>query len=282
MIVEKILNNNVVVSIDPKTKKEVILMGPGIAFKRKVGQEIEEDKIEKIFVVDDKRMGNKLKKLINQIPDGIFELSHEIIFYADKQLNRKLDKQIYISLSDHIAFAIKRYKNKVKIKNDLLDEIRRIHKEEYKIALWAVDYINNRLKIDLPEDEAGFIALHLVNASYQETAKESVLATNIIKGVLNIIRYYYSLEFNEEDLNYDRLLTHLKYFAKRVITNNQNDDNSSEFLEIASRSYPEAYDCAKKIQQYIESNYDYKVNEDEIVYLTMHIHRVISVLRSNH
>ncbi|MDU3348972.1 MAG: PRD domain-containing protein, partial [Clostridium sp.] len=183
MIVEKILNNNVVVSIDPKTKKEVILMGPGIAFKRKVGQEIEEDKIEKIFVVDDKRMGNKLKKLINQIPDGIFELSHEIISYADKQLNRKLDKQIYISLSDHIAFAIKRYKNKVKIKNDLLDEIRRIHKEEYKIALWAVDYINNRLKIDLPEDEAGFIALHLVNASYQETAKESVLATNIIKGV---------------------------------------------------------------------------------------------------
>lgn len=280
MIVEKILNNNVVVSIDPKTKKEVILMGPGIAFKRKVGQEIEEDKIEKIFVVDDKRMGNKLKKLINQIPDGIFELSHEIISYADKQLNRKLDKQIYISLSDHIAFAIKRYKNKVKIKNDLLDEIRRIHKEEYKIALWAVDYINNRLKIDLPEDEAGFIALHLVNASYQETAKESVLATNIIKGVLNIIRYYYSVEFNEEDLNYDRLLTHLKYFAKRVITNNQNDDNSSEFLEIASRSYPEAYDCAKKIQQYIESNYDYKVNEDEIVYLTMHIHRVISVLRS--
>ena len=282
MIVEKILNNNVVVSIDPKTKKEVILMGPGIAFKRKVGQEIEEDKIEKIFVVDDKRMGNKLKKPINQIPDGIFELSHEIISYADKQLNRKLDKQIYISLSDHIAFAIKRYKNKVKIRNDLLDEIRRIHKEEYKIALWAVDYINNRLKIDLPEDEAGFIALHLVNASYQETAKESVLATNIIKGVLNIVRYYYSVEFNEEDLNYDRLLTHLKYFAKRVITNNQNDDNSSEFLEIASRSYPEAYDCAKKIQQYIESNYDYKVNEDEIVYLTMHIHRVISVLRSNH
>jgi beta-glucoside operon transcriptional antiterminator len=98
MIVEKILNNNVVVSIDPKTKKEVILMGPGIAFKRKVGQEIEEDKIEKIFVVDDKRMGNKLKKLINQIPDGIFELSHEIISYADKQLNRKLDKQIYISI----------------------------------------------------------------------------------------------------------------------------------------------------------------------------------------
>ncbi len=282
MIVEKILNNNVVVSIDPKTKNEVILMGSGIAFKRKVGQEIEEDKIEKIFVVDDKRMGNKLKKLINQIPDGIFELSHEIISYANKQLGRNLDKQIYISLSDHIAFAIKRYKSNVQIKNDFLNEIRRIHREEYKVALWAVDYINKRLKINLPEDEAGFIALHLVNASYQETAKESLISTNIVKGILNIIRYYYSVEFDEEDINYDRLLTHLKYFAKRVITNNQNEDNNSEFLEMALKSYPEAYNCAEKIKLYIESSYDYKVNEDEIVYLTMHIHRVISVLRNNH
>lgn len=281
MIVEKILNNNVVVSIDPNTKKEVIIMGSGIAFKRKVGQEIEEDKIEKIFVVDDKRMGNKLKKLINQIPDGIFELAHEIISYASKKLNRKLDKQIYISLADHIAFAIKRYKNNVQIKNDLLDEIRRIHREEFSVALWAVTYINKRLKINLPEDEAAFIALHLVNASYQETSKESVVATNIIKGILNIIRYYYSVEFNEEDLNYDRLLTHLKYFAKRVITNNQNNSNDSEFLDIAKRSYPEAYDCAQRVKSYIEGNYNYIVNEDEIVYLTMHIHRVISILRNS-
>ncbi|ASW44029.1 BglG family transcription antiterminator LicT [Clostridium isatidis] len=280
MIVEKILNNNVVVSIDPKTKKEVILMGSGIAFKRKVGQEIEEDKIEKVFVVDDKRMGNKLKKLINEIPDGVFELAHEIISYASKELNRKLDKQIYISLSDHMGFAIKRYKNKVEIKNDLLDEIRRIHKEEYKVALWALKYINSKLKINLPEDEAGFIALHFVNASYQETSKESILATNIVKGILNIIRYYYSVEFDEEDINYDRLLTHLKYFAKRVVTNTQNSDNNNEFLELASKSYSEAYNCALKIKLFIEDNYNYKVNDDEIVYLTIHIHRVISVIRN--
>lgn len=281
MIVEKILNNNVVVAIDPNTKKEVIVMGSGIAFKRKVGQEIEEDKIEKVFVVDDKTMGNKLKKLINQIPDGIFEISHEIITYAYKKLNRKLDKQIYISLSDHIAFAIKRYKNNVQIKNDLLDEIRRIHKDEFSVALWGVDYINKRLKINLPEDEAAFIALHLVNASYRETAKESVVATNIVKGILNIIRYYYSVEFDENDLNYDRLLTHLKYFAKRVVTNKQNKDNTGEFLEIAKKSYSEAFDCAEKIKEYIEANYDYDVDRDELVYLTMHIHRVISVLKDN-
>lgn len=281
MIVEKILNNNVILSIDPKTKKEVILMGAGIAFKRKVGQEVEEDKVEKKFVVDDKSVGNKLKKLINEIPNGIFEIAHEIISYGSKELKRELDEQIYISLSDHIAFAIKRYKNNVEIKNDLIDEIRRIHKEEFRVSLWAVDYINNRLNIELPEDEAGFIALHLVNASYKETAKESIIATNIVKGVLNIIRYYYSVEFNDDDLNYDRLLTHLKYFAKRIVTNKKSDNENNEFLEITSKSYPEAFDCAQKIKVYIENNYNYKVNQDEIVYLTMHIYRVISVIRSN-
>lgn len=280
MIVEKILNNNVVVSIDPQTNKEVILMGSGLAFKRKVGQEIESDKIEKIFIVDDKKMGNKIKKLINDIPDGVFELVNDIIAHSEKELNRELDKQIYISLSDHIGFAIKRYKNNVEIKNDLIDEIRRIHKDEYRMAIWALNYINESLKINLPEDEAGFIALHIVNASYKETAKESIISTNIVKGILNVIRYYYSVEFNEEELNYDRLLTHLKYFAKRVVTDKQNKDENSEFLMLAANSYPKAYDCASKVKLYIEKNYNYLVNEDEIVYLTMHIHRVISVIKS--
>lgn len=281
MVIEKILNNNVIVAIDPKSKKEIILMGCGIAFKKKIGQEVEMDKVEKTFVVDDKRMGNKIKKLINQIPDGIFELSHEIICYASKELNKKLDKQVYISLSDHIAFALKRHRNNIRIKNDLLDEIRRIHKDEFKIALWAVDFLNKKLHVDLPEDEAGFIALHLINAGYNEVTNNSLIATNIIKGILNIIRYYYLVEFDIDDLNYDRLLTHLKYFAKRVITNKQHDKSDSTLLELVSNNYPEAFDCALKIKCYIENNNNYKVNGDEIVYLTMHIHRVISVLKEN-
>lgn len=281
MIIEKILNNNVVASIDPKTNKEVILMGSGIGFHKKIGQQVEEDKIQKTFVIDNKTLGNKIKKLINQIPDGIFELANEIITHAVKELDMKLDKQIYISLSDHIAFAIKRYKKNIALKNDLLSEIRRVHKKEFKIALWAVDFINSKLKIELPEDEAGFIALHFVNASYSGSTKETITSTKIIKDVLNIIRYFCSLEFDEDDLNYDRLLTHLKYFAKRVISNNQHKSSDENFIEMVSKSYPHAYNCSLKIKEYIKMNYDYNVNGDELVYLTMHIQRVISVSKEH-
>ena len=279
MIIEKVLNNNVVVSIDPKTKKEIILLGSGIAFNKKIGQEVDESKIEKTFVLDDKTLGNKFKKLINQIPDGVFQLSHEIISHASKELNAKFDKQIYISLSDHIAFAIKRYKKNMMIKNELLNEIRRVHKKEYKVALWALEFLNRKLKIELPEDEAGFIALHFVNASYKETTMKSVESTKIIKDILNIIKYYFAIELDEDDLNYDRLLTHLKYFAKRIVNNNQHNSTDSSFVEIISKTYPEAYGCARKIGEYISTHNDYHVNDDEFVYLTMHIQRVISVAR---
>ena len=282
MIIEKVLNNNVVVSIDPKTKKEIILLGSGIAFNRKIGQEVDETKIEKTFILDDKTLGNKFKKLINQIPDGVFQLSHEIITHASKKLNVKFDKQIYISLSDHIAFAIKRYKKNIMIKNDLLSEIRRVHKNEYKEALWALGFLNQNLKIELPEDEAGFIALHFVNASLYQTTTSSIESTKIVKDILNIIRYHFSLEFNEDDLNYDRLLTHLKYFSKRIVTNNQDDNSEDEFMNMVIKSYPEAYNCTLKIKEYIINNYKYEINSSEIVYLTLHIQRIISASRDDY
>ena len=281
MIVEKVLNNNVVVSIDPKTKKEVILMGSGIAFNKKPGQQIDEKKIEKTFVVDDENLGNKIKKLINQIPEGIFEITDEIITHAIVELNTVLDKQIYVSLADHIAFAVKRFRSGIIIKNELLNEVRRVHKAEFKVSLWAVDYINEKLGIELPEDEAGFVALHFVNAGYRETTMKSITSTKIIKDILNIIKYNFAIELDEDDLNYDRLLTHLKYFAKRIVNNNQNNSTDSDFIKMISTTYPEAYECAVKIGDYILKNNDYHVNDDEIVYLTMHIQRVITVAREN-
>ena len=71
----------------------------------------------------------------------------------------------------------------------MLNEVRRVHKAEFKVSLWAVDYINEKLGIELPEDEAGFIALHFVNAGYRETTMKSITSTKIIKDILNIINH---------------------------------------------------------------------------------------------
>ncbi|SHK67184.1 transcriptional antiterminator, BglG family [Clostridium cavendishii DSM 21758] len=282
MIIEKILNNNVVVTLDPTTNKETILMGCGIAFKKKAGEEVDETRIEKRFIVDNEDIGNKFKKLMSEIPMEIIEITDDIVNYAEKMLNKKLDKHIYVSLADHIAFALRRLSQNIVIKNNLLIEIKRIHREEFEIGKWALDFINSEFKVELPIDEAGFIAFHIINASYNDTMEESVLMTNVVKGVLNIIRYHYSVEFNDEedDINYERLLTHLKFFAKRVVSGNQHVADDNNFIDLIKEKYEEAFKCALKVKGFIKTKYKYEVTDDELVYLSLHIHRVISVIKS--
>ena len=277
MIIERVYNNNVV--LVKENNKELILTGCGIGFQKKVGQLADKDKIEKKFIAEDNSFKNKISKLAMQVDENIFKASFDIIQYSEGKLKTNLYDYIYVALTDHIAFALKRYEEGIEIKNDLLYEIRRIHKREFEIGLWSIDYLNKEFNIELPEDEAAFIAMHIVNANYSEETSESFLMTKIVNQILNIIRYFYCVDFNTDEMNYERLLTHLKFFSKRLIKNESKHNKENELLEIVKLNYKEAYNCTLKIKKFIEEHYKYLVSEDEVLYLTLHINRVIEVIK---
>lgn len=280
--IKKVYNNNVILAFENSSKKEVILTGCGIGFGKKPNDTVDDSKIEKKFVIQDNNFESKVNKLASEIPEEVFAVSSAIIEYAEKNLNTTLDEYIYISLTDHIYFALKRYKENLPIKNELLYELRRIHKKEYEIGKWAIEYINKTFNVNFLIDEAGFIAMHIINANYRESTNKSCLIMNIINQILDIIKNYYSIEFIEDEINFDRLLTHLKFFAKRLIDKTESiDTNNNGLLEIVKAQYKESYDCVKQIKSFIEENYTYKVNDDEVLYLILHINRVISVINFN-
>ena len=280
--IKKVYNNNVILAFENSSKKEVILTGCGIGFGKKPNDTVDDSKIEKKFVIQDNNFESKVNKLASEIPEEVFAVSSAIIEYAEKNLNTTLDEYIYISLTDHIYFALKRYKENLPIKNELLYELRRIHKKEYEIGEWAIEYINKTFNVNFLIDEAGFIAMHIINANYRESTNKSCLIMNIINQILDIIKNYYSIEFIEDEINFDRLLTHLKFFAKRLIDKTESiDTNNNGLLEIVKAQYKESYDCVKQIKSFIEENYTYKVNDDEVLYLILHINRVISVINFN-
>lgn len=279
MLIQKIYNNNVVLVVDDETNKELVLTGCGIGFKKKVGEKVDQEKIEKKFVMEDENLAKKITRIATEVDEDIFNVTSKIIEYAKQNLNTELDDYIYVALADHISFAIKRYNQNIEIKNDLLYEIKRIHKKEFQIGIWAIDYINKEFNVNFTKDEAAFIAMHIINANYKESTKESFLMTKIVKEILNIIRYYYSVEFKEDDFNYDRLVTHLKFFAKRLIKKEQVENNDNELLEIIKIQYEKPYNCSCKIKKYIEDNHEYIVTEDELLYLTLHINRVIAAIK---
>lgn len=69
-----------------------------------------------------------------------------------------------------------------------------------------VKKISDKYHIKLSEDEAGFIALHLVNAQgIQSQQDNTYLFTTTIQDILNIVRYYYKITFDEDSIHFFRI-----------------------------------------------------------------------------
>ena len=100
------------------------------------------------------------------------------------------------------------------MKNALLWEIKRFYNHEYLIGREALSMIEKRLGVVLPEDEAGFIALHLVNASMElDSMAQTAEMTKIIQHIIGIVKYHFHMELNGYSLHYERFITHLKFFV---------------------------------------------------------------------
>lgn len=275
MKIDKIINNNIVSAFD-EHGNEVVVMGRGLGFQKKVGQVIDDKMIEKIFSMENKNASDQLKKLLAQIPIEHVRISDAIITEAKQRLNKELNKNIYITLTDHISFAVERYQKNIPFKNALLWEIKKFYPEEFQVGLHALEMIKEQLEIELAEDEAASIALHIVNSELDSNMNKTVDMTKIIQGVLNIVKYHYKMDFDENSINYGRFVTHLKFFSQRIFSDRTFRNEDSSFYEMIKQQYKEDYKCTEKISDYILHEYDYVLSEEEKVYLTVHIKRVTS------
>ena len=273
MKIDKIINNNIVSAIEADGK-EVVIMGRGLGFGMKPGKEIPEGKIEKVFRLDSQNSTDKFKELLANLPLEHIQASTEIINYAKSVLNRRLNQSIYIKLTDHINFAIERFKEKMMFTNPLLNEIKTFYKEEYLIGEYAVALIERRIGITLPVDEAGFIALHIVNAEYNTAMRDTIDITTLIQNVVKIVKEYFSMDLDETSLNYQRFVTHLRFLAQRIIGGEMLNSDNPEFNQLISQMYPEEYACSLKLKDYIQVTYHHDVTEEETAYLAVHIKRI--------
>ena len=96
MLINKVLNNNVITVIN-EADEEVVVMGRGIAFQKKKSDKVDEGKIEKIFVLKNNSINDKLLELVEDIPADILEISEKVIKYAEEKLGAKLNENIYLT-----------------------------------------------------------------------------------------------------------------------------------------------------------------------------------------
>ena len=274
MKIIKTFNNNICLVEDAK-RQEMILMGKGIAFGLKKDDEVDPNKIDKKFVFDTKELNDKFNALFDQVPVKYIELSSNIIDYATKALNIIFDNSIYLALSDHISYAIERYQNGEALKNALLFDIKKFYPNEFKVALKALDMIAYETDIKMSEDEAGFIAMHFVNASQSgEAMSQTIAVTKMVEDILQIVEYHYHLALDVNSINYIRFVSHIRFFARRLFSNEIYNDDQDDLFEQIRNKYPTSYQCSLKVKKYILLNYNIDLGNDEMVYFMLHINRV--------
>lgn len=271
MHIEKVLNNNVVLTTDDNSN-ELIVMGKGIAFNKKIGDIFDENKIDKVYRLSNQNISQKFQEMLNSVPIEYLELSNEIIDEAKEKLEGKLSDLIYISLTDHIYTAIDRAKQGILIKNILLWDIKRLFPKEYEIGTIAIDEIRKRYQIDLGEDEAGFIALHFVNAQNENGNLNNRNLLELVQNIIQLTKYYFKIDFDEDSVYFYRFRTHLIFFAQRVMGREQHElEIDNELLSLIKKKYRDAYFCVLKIEQFMLSRYRYQMSNGEKTYLTVHI-----------
>lgn len=276
MVIGKILNNNVVVSTND-AGEEVIYMGRGIAFKKKIGDVIDDAFVEKEFVLKDSFTANQFQQLFADIPAEEVEAVKQVVDEAEQVLGVELSPNIYLTLTDHIHYALMRAREGIEIQNPLLFETRKFYPKEYAIAAKAVERFEKNFGVSLPEAEKGFIAFHIVNSEQANGTMETTMqAVEIVRDVLAIISRFYGKVFNPDSLNYQRITTHLHYFAQRYLSDDLSGEKDEFLFELIQAKYPKAFQTVQRINEYLIKTYGKPIGESEMIYLTIHIERVVN------
>jgi beta-glucoside operon transcriptional antiterminator len=272
MTIARIVNNNIVVVLDARGREQVVT-GRGLGFGRKTGDCINREDVEKIFVLQSDEQTARLGALLSEVSPDIIAASEQIITLARQRLGR-LQDSIWITLTDHLNFAAERYRKGVVLRNVHQWEACHLYPKEFGVALDALGIIEKRLGLHFTRDEAGFISLHLVAAQLDNTLSEVPDISRMMQEILSLVKYRLNIDYDENSLSYQRFITHLKFFSRRIIIDSPVMDDDTLLHEAVKDNYPQAWQCAEKIALYLVSNWQRRLTTEEMMFLAVHIERV--------
>lgn len=271
MKVIKRINNNYAVALDENGKK-LIIYGRGVGFPKAPYELNENLEIqEKYYTVDSKYI-----ELLDSIDDYIFDLSEKIVEIGRKKIHVELNPSIVFTLADHLNFAMYRYDNEIDMHNPMNSMIQVIYPVEASIGEEALQIINKDVGILFPEDEASAIALHFVNAENGiNDMYETAHMTELINHILSIISKYFDKIPASEGLDYSRFVLHMRYLIVRRQKGIQLQSENGTLYEPLLNKCHRAAQCVSEIVKYLESECDWNLNEEEQLYLLLHVNRLI-------
>ncbi|MGV2927670.1 PRD domain-containing protein [Macrococcus capreoli] len=269
--VDKVLNNNVLIVL--KDDQELVFIGKGIGFGKKPGQLIVDDeieRIEKMFQLTTEQEQTRYKNLMKITDDHVIASVIEVVEFIDKRTDGKIDDKIILSLTDHIIFALKRYNDGIFVANPFLKETEALYQKEFLIAEQVVQMLNEKLQVNFPRTEVGFIALHIHSSVNNHSLRDMNVMAEVITKAIHLIEQDLKVQIDKDSITYSRFVRHISFAVQRVMADDRMPEqrNLQNLLKV---QYPLCYNTAVKIVKMMQTHLNKPVYESELVYLTMHI-----------
>lgn len=276
-----------------KLESQVKSFGLSLIRKKGYGVRIEGDEARKRSVlshlisrhIDPFQYVEKLKERIQEDVAKSDTISARLLGLVDADKLDKIEEQIqrmrhqlpydladsaYIGLVVHLALAIERLQkgDTIHFDDGYKEQIK--DKQEYKIAAEIIDHLEEAFSLSIPEDEIGYITMHLMGAKLRENQnyllEESSM--DIAYKAKELIRFV-SNEMNIDVTTNNRFLndltTHLKPAVYRL---KQQMNINNPMIDEIKKDYVELFEVVDKAIQHVFPNIAFP--DEEIGYIVLH------------
>lgn len=261
MQIYKVINNNMV-SIRTSENQEIMLKGLSIGYKKRPGDEVDETKIEKRFVLEDISLIRRFNQMFTEIDKQLIDACIDVTSMIKEKSKTELSDALYVTLLDHVNNLVDRLQQNISFDNSILWDLPRVYPDEYKIAVHAVKLLNEKMPYKIDEDEANFITLHIVNAEKSNDMHKTYQMTGYIEDICDIVASDFNIAFgNTNDYHYNRFVMHLRFLIENIQLHVVLDvQNENGILNTLTDKYPQVWQVVQKISNYIDACMNYKLN----------------------
>lgn len=222
--------------------------------------------------VDGETISDRLLGLVDPLK---LEIIEDQVQRIRKELRYDLADSAYVGLVVHLALAIERLQKGDTIRFDEAYKQEIKGKQEYKIASKLIERLGKAFAIEIPEDEIGYITMHLMGAKLRENQSYLLEETSInlayrARELIRFVRDQLHVNLSANDRFLNDLITHLKPAIYRI--KQKMNINNPMLFEI-KRDYNELFEIVEEGAAYVFPDLD--IPEEEIAYLVLHFAAIL-------
>ncbi|MEV5040442.1 MULTISPECIES: PRD domain-containing protein [unclassified Microbacterium] len=274
-VAHKVLNNNVVISLDEQGRERV-LMGRGLGFQLKPSDTLDPAKVEKTFILDTGEDGERERRMLTDTPYAIIEAVSRAVDQAERSLGHQLGRPLTIAVIDHVQFVLERLAKGIRIPVANMPELRVLHPAEFAAAKAMAESISAALDTELPAEEAVFLTMHVLNATRDEPNGTAALLFRRVQHVVMTVENGLGVSLDVDSPDYARFVLHIQFLLQRLVSRTMLRSGDSSFFEFAKHSYPRSFAIAQEVKAYVMAATESELTDEELLYVIVHVERLAS------